>query len=172
MWISFEVGLDGGAVLQSAQENQSLRRVLRGVVTVQGNVAGCSHATTLLRLLLLRTVRHIGASYASVTPRVLVDDLSLQWRGHCEASSIKLAQAAKEFLQALEELSLVPQEEKSFFLISRAAVRKHLAPPMGRIGLKEKAWGRNLGHEVLGTKVKRLQEKNGSSAPWLGSAFC
>ena len=50
-------------------------------VILHGNVAGCTHATTLLRVLLIRTVQCLTAQYRHVQLRAMADDISLQWIG-------------------------------------------------------------------------------------------
>ena len=51
------------------------------VITHRGNVAGCSHAATLLALFTLRPLRAAQQIAPTVTPRGLVDAAALQWKG-------------------------------------------------------------------------------------------
>ena len=53
----------------------------RDVTSYQGILAGCSHANTLMQLLLHRVVVRLVHLYKDVKPRVLMDDASFQWIG-------------------------------------------------------------------------------------------
>eukprot|EP00959_Pyramimonas_sp_CCMP1952_P313813 6568997-Pyramimonas_sp.AAC.1 len=62
----------------------------------QGIVAGCSHATTVLEVLMHRAVRRLSALCPTVTPRQLVDDISLRWAGWARDCALEVAEAADE----------------------------------------------------------------------------
>ena len=51
------------------------------VVSLQGILAGCSMATTLLMVLLHRSLTRAVAAFPNVRPRALIDDISFQWVG-------------------------------------------------------------------------------------------
>ena len=53
----------------------------RAVKTNKGIVAGCSIATTLIKVCLFRILRRVWTLYPSITPRIYLDDISLQWKG-------------------------------------------------------------------------------------------
>ena len=53
-------------------------------ISEQGIIAGCSHATTILEVLLYRAMRRLSARCPTITPRQLVDDISLRWAGTAE----------------------------------------------------------------------------------------
>ena len=66
------------------QEPRTLRAygsLSEPVVAFQGMLAGCSHATTLARVLLTRVLKGSLARSPSVTARALIDDVSFQWTG-------------------------------------------------------------------------------------------
>ena len=83
-------------------------------VSRQGIVAGCSLATSMLRALLFRSLVRIAQEYPRVTLKVVVDDVSLQWRAlrRHYTQVAGFVRAAAALLHAFELLSLVPQFTK------------------------------------------------------------
>eukprot|EP00959_Pyramimonas_sp_CCMP1952_P203212 4249704-Pyramimonas_sp.AAC.1 len=47
----------------------------------QGILPGCTHATTLLTVLMIRTLIRVKEICPTIHPRALVDDGTLQWVG-------------------------------------------------------------------------------------------
>eukprot|EP00959_Pyramimonas_sp_CCMP1952_P073107 1527864-Pyramimonas_sp.AAC.2 len=62
----------------------------------QGIVAGFSRATTVLEVLMYRSMRRRSALCPTVTPRQLVDDPSLCWAGLARDCALEVAEAADE----------------------------------------------------------------------------
>ena len=117
------------------------------VATVQGNIAGCTHATVLLKVLLYSTILRLASAYSSwgVSIRVYVDDMSLQWCGEQVGSVEALMEATQEIKEQLSLLSLVVQPHKSCYVASRAVVAKAMLRPMTRTGPTQEAMGQKLG---------------------------
>ena len=69
------------ASYQKPRVLSAFRSYSKSVVSFQGNIAGCTKATTFLRVVLLRALRRVARVNASVALRVLVDDISIQWAG-------------------------------------------------------------------------------------------
>ena len=53
----------------------------RSYTSYQGILAGCSHATTLMQVLLIRPLQRLKREFEFVVPRGLMDDVSFQWVG-------------------------------------------------------------------------------------------
>ena len=53
----------------------------RSFRALQGILAGCTHATTLLSVLTYRAIHRVTQVSPNVNPRALVDDSTLQWIG-------------------------------------------------------------------------------------------
>eukprot|EP00969_Alexandrium_andersonii_P233555 10311794-Alexandrium_andersonii.AAC.1 len=103
--------------------------------SMQGIIAGCSHATTLLRVVLFRLVSRVDSMYRSVLLRVLVDDTSIQWSGNKIAADTQLAHATKAMLHGFGDLMLVPSPGKSGVVASSAKVSRVLRGPLAKIGI-------------------------------------
>ena len=90
----------------------------------QSIIAGCVHAVTLLKVLQWRAFNHISSLFTSVTPRVVVDDASMQWKGALPQKAIQLPRASARLFEAYAELKLVPQPNKSGYTCSSCKVAK------------------------------------------------
>ena len=49
--------------------------------TAKAIVAGCSIATTMVKVCLRRVLSRIGEAFPRIIRRIFLDDLSLQWKG-------------------------------------------------------------------------------------------
>ncbi|CAK0876423.1 unnamed protein product, partial [Prorocentrum cordatum] len=128
--------------------------VSTSVVAWQGNIAGLGRASSLLLLLLtLRALQRARAIAPTVTPRGLVDDVTLDWQGPEDESGGELAKALGHFTDSMENLKLALQPEKSGHLASSRRRARILSPRMQWIGLKGELWACNLGHELHSRKV-------------------
>eukprot|EP00959_Pyramimonas_sp_CCMP1952_P044498 929874-Pyramimonas_sp.AAC.1 len=58
---------------------QAFGSVSRQVVTNQGFLAGCSHAITMMHVLIHRVIVKMRTLCPTVWPRVLMGDSSFQW---------------------------------------------------------------------------------------------
>ena len=92
--------------------------VSKEVVAWQGNIAGCGHANSLLLVLTLRTLRRANAIAPTVTPRGLVDDVTLDWKGPQGDIGGDLVRALGIMHSSMRELKVVLQPEKSGYLAS------------------------------------------------------
>ena len=52
-----------------------------GRTTSKGIVAGCSVATTLVKVCVRRLLNRVGQKYPTIVRRIFLDDLALQWKG-------------------------------------------------------------------------------------------
>ena len=107
----------------------------RKVETLKGIIAECSIATTLIKVCLYRIMLKIAAMYPTITRRIYLDDISLQWKGR-GVKKMRVAgkwQAAppKEFYQAvchcIEMRTAVLKaraSEKSRFVANSASLLK------------------------------------------------
>ena len=128
-------------------------------VALQGNLAGCSHATTCLTVLLYRALRRASAlHHRQVKPRALVDDCSLQWLAVEGAKVSELGEVVSCFFSDLKNLKMIVQPSKSGYVATTTVLAKAFAPLARRLGVIKKVAIRNLGHEMHGTKVMRRQE--------------
>ena len=155
-----------------AIQNYTQPRALRAfgslsysVSTSQGILAGCSLATTLLTVLLYRSLNLSVERFPSVEPRDLMDDVSFNWAGKRRQgkdpgdSSHVLAQAVQSFCHDIAPLGLRVQANKSGFVANTCAARDTFARHISQLGFRSKHGMRNLGHEMHGVKVLRVQEK-------------
>ena len=69
----------------------------RAFTAHQGILAGCNYATGMLFLLTLRAVRRLNSILPCVTPRALVDDISLQFISSSERGIPQLERAVRHF---------------------------------------------------------------------------
>ena len=138
------------------------------VVSVQGILAGCSMATSMLMVLLHRSLTATFAIHPTVTPRALIDDVSFQWvgeragvtraRGERDPIS-ELYRAVRRFVESVKPLGLVVQFAKCGFVASTKRARKRFAVYASALKLTAKKAMRNLGHELHGARVFRIQEE-------------
>ena len=101
----------------------------KGVVAWQGNIAGCSHATTLLMMLTLRALRRAAALAPTVMPRALVDDITLNWQGPSASGVGGLYEAVNSIMESMKKFNLVMQPAKSGFLAASRNTATAFRPP-------------------------------------------
>ena len=121
----------------------------------QSIMAGCSFATTALKVLLYRSVVRLALLHPAVVLRVFVDDTSLQWCGMRLAEAGKLTLAVVDVLAMFKELSLVANVKKCALVVSCAKLQRALQGGFAKhckIPVRKNA--RNLGHDCAGTRAK------------------
>ena len=121
--------------------------------TCKGIVAGCSIATTLVKVCLRRFLKRLGEKFPSIIRRIFLDDLAVQWKGRKiewkrKRGGGRQAVAPKVFVEAvkycIEELSLVIGARisgKSRFLASNKELLKETVAECGKEGLLGKGEG-------------------------------
>ena len=79
--VNFPMRLMGMLLLTYRQPRVLKAHQSLSVLTIaeQGNLAGCSHATTCLTVLLYRALKRASGLCRQVQPRAVVDDCCLQW---------------------------------------------------------------------------------------------
>ena len=125
-------------------------------------------ATSMLMVLLHRSLTATFSLHPSVLPRARIDDVSFQWvgaragvtraRGGRDSIS-ELYIAVRQFVDSVRPLGLVVQFAKSGFVASTQRARKRFATFASALKLAAKKAMRNLGHELHGTRVFRIQEE-------------
>eukprot|EP00959_Pyramimonas_sp_CCMP1952_P227045 4747082-Pyramimonas_sp.AAC.1 len=85
------------------------------IVVGQGILPGCTHATSLLTVLMVGTLQRVKTLHPTIHPRALVDDATLQWFGDEVRASRELALATRRFVMEARELGLIVQPTKSSF---------------------------------------------------------
>ena len=92
-------------------------------VAMQGIIAGCSMATSLLRALLFRSIVRLAANYSMLRFKVLVDDVSLQWVGLRNQFHrvVCLTAAVRHMLAVFQALGMVAQLAKCGLVLSSFA---------------------------------------------------
>ena len=148
-------------LIQAYRQPRTLRAhgsASRFFVSEQGIIAGCSHATTVLEVLLYRAMRRLSSRCPTITPRQLVDDISLKWAGTAELCAEEVGEAADEACEALENLRLPVQVKKLGYVASNASTEKLLRGTANRRFIAKRRWMRNLGHELTTAKPQRQQE--------------
>ena len=147
----------------------------RPYLAKQGIIAGCTHATYLLYLLLYRTLKRASTLCPSVTPRALVDDVGLQLVSTEPTDLLRLGMVATSFASWALERGLVLNTGKSALVVGSVRTRQALdrllkRKPRGVLWTRSTdachvgrfpraAHMRNLGHELHGPKVRRTVAK-------------
>ncbi|CAK0825537.1 unnamed protein product, partial [Prorocentrum cordatum] len=90
-------------------------------------------------------------------PRMLVDDVSIQYVGPGKAGIARLAKAVELFQQDSRDLSSRFNFKKSGLVLTTRASRAEAVRLRGRIPVR--SWMRNLGHETMGVRPSRQQER-------------
>ena len=85
-------------------------------------LAGCSAATTVARLVLLRLLRQTQSAFPSLNMWSVVDDLSCQTAGRSNAVSLVLGGAGNMLVNSVAALKLPLAEKKCKFRLSSEAV--------------------------------------------------
>eukprot|EP00974_Lingulodinium_polyedra_P085280 8256292-Lingulodinium_polyedra.AAC.1 len=70
----------------------------------QGMIAGCSHAVSLLKALLWRSLLRLEKVSKGVGLRLVVDDTSMQWLGQRVEAAVALPTATAELFEAYKGL--------------------------------------------------------------------
>ena len=129
-----------------------------GRSTCAGIIAGCSHATTMLRIFLATVVASIVAKYSAMSLFIYVDDFSLTWFGTTPLKAKLLVQAAAMLVQQLENRGLkVSRGEggKSSYRASSKKVLEVVVGGLNRLGLKHDDGPTRLGVEAGGQRFAR-----------------
>ncbi|CAK0837814.1 unnamed protein product [Prorocentrum cordatum] len=134
---------------------QAFGSVSYAVVSHQGVLAGCTHACAMVTLLMFRLLEQVRD--AGVTPRALIDDVTLQWRGRRLSQLGVLWAATTRFREGAQERGIVVQPTKSGYLVSSDAAARECARHAAARKLTKMRWARNLGHDLGGRRIARLQ---------------
>ena len=126
----------------------------RAVRPRKGIVAGCSIATTLVKVCLRRVMNNIRALYPRITRRIFLDDISLQWkgrgrgRGKGEVSKNKVTKPPQEFIDAvvycikmLGDALGARVSAKSRFLANSRGLLHSCLEAFKKLGLEDKGSG-------------------------------
>ena len=127
---------------------QAFGSLSAAVSTNQGILAGCSHANTMMHLLLHRVVAKCCTLFPTISPRILMDDASFQWIGSDLKSSGPLLGAVQWFSRKASRLGLLLQVAKSGFVASSVRAAAKIGSTAKIIRLKSHKHMRNLGHEA------------------------
>ena len=150
-WMAFQAY----AVPRCVKAHAALSRLF---LSLQGNIAGCTHATPLLKALTYRSVRRVAALCEDIGLRVVAGNTSIQWHGTKLSKAKHLVLATRERLRDYGELLLVVQPKKSVYVGSSVATARALAGGFRRLSIPQKPWARNLGHDLFGARVLRIME--------------
>jgi len=90
----------------------------RSLVAWQGNIAGCGHANSLLLVLTLKALQRGYEMAPTVTPRALVDDVTLDWQGPDVSGCKGMKVALESITSSFQDLKLVMQPAKCGYLAS------------------------------------------------------
>ena len=108
-------------------------------------LAGCSCATTLAKVLLLRLLRRLAAP--SLHIKNVVDDITIQVVGKFEDVRRKLGAAGRMLAAGVKELELVLSDDNMKYTASSTRLARGLAGQWAGLGYKRAAWARILGGE-------------------------
>ncbi|CAK0797341.1 unnamed protein product, partial [Prorocentrum cordatum] len=133
------------------------------VVSYRGVLAGRARACALVSVLMCRVLGR--ARCAGLTPRALVDDVTLQWV-RAAGSDVSVAWAAvTRFREEAKHLGIIVQPAKSGYVTSSKGLGAESRKHAGSRGLQLLHWTRNLGHDLGGGRIQRLQAKLRLKAP-------
>ncbi|CAK0867581.1 unnamed protein product, partial [Prorocentrum cordatum] len=113
-------------------------------------LAGCACATAVAKLPVLGALLAAGATSPLVTPRNVVDDISLQAVGTARLVKLQMVAASWEVVRQLREQHLPLNESKSVFLASSPQLAKELSEAWAEHGFtfKRGLQARNLGTDA------------------------
>ncbi|CAK0891345.1 unnamed protein product, partial [Prorocentrum cordatum] len=113
-------------------------------------LAGCACATAVAKLPVLGALLAAGATCPLVTPRTVVDDISLQAVGTARLVKLQMVAASCEVVRQLREQHLPLNESKSVFLASSPQLAKELSEAWAAHGFtfKRGLQARNLGTDA------------------------
>ncbi|CAK0790894.1 unnamed protein product [Prorocentrum cordatum] len=113
-------------------------------------LAGCACATAVAKLPVLGALLAAGATCPLVTPRNVVDDISLQAVGTARLVKQQMLASSCEVVRQLREQHLPLNESKSVFLASSPQLAKELSEAWAAQGLtfKRGLQARNLGTDA------------------------
>ena len=128
----------------------------KAVGTTKGIVAGCPMATTIVKVCMRRLMRKLDEAFPSITRRIFLDDLSLQWKGRrlekvgargggkgWEAPKVFM-EAVKFCAEGLESTLKAKVSKKSRYLASSKSLLEACINEGKRMGLGEKGEGADI----------------------------
>eukprot|EP00972_Heterocapsa_arctica_P078950 11641184-Heterocapsa_arctica.AAC.1 len=89
-------------------------------------IPGCSCATTMAKVLLIRLLRQIAANFPSMHIKHVVDDVSMQSLGTERFVGMVLARAGHQFALGIKRLGLPLSAKKPVFTSSSTSLAKKL----------------------------------------------
>ncbi|CAK0904672.1 unnamed protein product [Prorocentrum cordatum] len=113
----------------------------------------------MLFVLTFRALKRLNQIAPCVTPRALVDDVSLQLVATTPDTLPQLEKAVRIFKYDAQVLGLNTQPKKSGIVAASGRSKRLFRHGAAQLKLQFRPWMRNLGHELAGGKVLRLQEK-------------
>ena len=134
--------------------------VSRQMCTKQGILAGCTFATTLLRVLLISSCDATALHWPSIRLGVFVDDASLQAVGLEEFVVTQLSESTAFLAECFEQdLFMQVSRAKSVLLGSSRALAMRLAARLRRWGFMVADNAKNLGCDFAsGKRIKRSSQ--------------
>ena len=100
-------------------------------------LAGCTHATALLKCLLMRSLDHITALWSGAKLRVVVDDITMQCVGKRAAVERQMVGAAMDLVNELEgRLRLPISATKTVVMSSAPGISQNVVRSPRRRGLR------------------------------------
>lgn len=129
----------------------------REVRATRSILAGCVHATSLLRCLLLRTLDRISARWTGVTLRVVVDDVTAQLVGTRRQITHRLPLFARDFAAQVQGgLRLPISAQKTCFTASAPATLRVLKKRLKALGWKGTVHAKLLGVDYAPGRGRRV----------------
>eukprot|EP00959_Pyramimonas_sp_CCMP1952_P322165 6741452-Pyramimonas_sp.AAC.1 len=124
----------------------------------QGISADCSHATGMLVLLTLRALKGISSISPCISPRALVDDVSIQLLTDSLKELPLLEQATRTFTADMFGKDLWTQAKKYGLVADLNLGRRFASRFAKQLSIIVQLWMRNLGHEMASGRAKRTQQ--------------
>ena len=153
---------------QQPRRIKGFNSLSRSYTSFQGILAGCSHATTLMQVLLLRPLQRLKREFEFVVPRGLMDDVSFQWIGRLAKYAGVVFNAVTAFAGYTRQLGFLLQASKSGYLASSTEAARAVKSRAARLKLQAFRTARNLGHDTFagGTAHRALERKKFGGGAW------
>ena len=120
---------------------------------------GCSCATTMARVILVRLLRGISAAYPSVDIKNVVDDVSMQAMGTVRHTALVMGRVGLQFHRGMVDLRLPLFCKKTVFATNDSELAKRLEATWQQVGFKRKSHTRSWGghHRRQGQEVSHCR---------------
>ncbi len=132
----------------------------QSVCTVHGVVAGCSLATTLVKIVLIQVMDVIRARYPRLVLFVYLDDITLLWRGFRVAQLRSFVDAIADLVRMLEvDVHAKVSRDKTVVVASCRSFLEYLVASLSPLGFSGQHEVRQLGVDLSLERTARARRR-------------